>query len=145
MLIVGSLSSQVGLTHHLHIINLNACLFQVVFLVYSALCNCNLCECQCACCVFNMYQWCRVCLWQALTTSCVNTCPHLNKSEFQPLSQILFVCSALGSWSPLWKQMHQNNGPCTKTMAQSMNRYHNNCCHSLDKKIPAPVNHGRSS
>ena len=27
----------------------------------------------------------------------------------------------------------------------SMNRYHDNCCHLLDEKTPALVNHGRSS
>ena len=63
-----------------------------------------------------MYQWCHACLWKTLTPSCVNTCPHLNTplSQFQPLSQILFVCSALGYWGPLWNQIHQDSGSVHK-------------------------------
>ena len=33
----------------------------------------------------------------------------------------------------------------TYKVAQCMNIHHNNCCHPLDKKSPAPVNHGRPS
>ena len=44
----------------------------------------------------------------------LNTCPHLNKKEFQPLSQILFVRGTLGCWSPLWNQIHQETGPVHK-------------------------------
>ena len=50
--------------------------------------------------------------------TCVNTCPHLNKLDFQPLSQILFVHRALGSWSPLWKQIHENSGPVDESIPQ---------------------------
>ena len=85
-------------------------------------------------CYSIMYQWCHICLWQALVPTCINACPHLNKPEFQPLSQVLFVSGALGSWSPLWKQINL-----------CMNIHHDNCCHPLDKKSPAPVNHGRPS
>ena len=80
-----SLSSQVGLTHHWYVVNLNDYSFRVLLLLFLLLflphVFCNLRECQCACCIFNMYQWCRACLWQTLTTSCVNTCPHLNKTR----------------------------------------------------------------
>ena len=50
-------------------------------------------------------------LWQTLVPTCMNACPHLNKPEFQPLSQVLFVCGALGSWSPLWRQINLQSGP----------------------------------
>ena len=89
-------------------------------------------------CCSVMHQWCCACLWQTLVPTSINACPHLNKPEFQPLSQILFVCSALGSWSPLWKQI-------TYKVAQCMNIHHDNCCHPMDKKSPVPVNHGRPS
>ena len=61
-----------------------------------------------------MYQWCCVCLWQTMVPICINACPHLNKPEFQPLSQVLFACNALGSWSPLWKQINLQSSPVHK-------------------------------
>ena len=51
------------------------------------------------------------CLWQTLVLSCVNVCPHVNKPEFQPLNQVVFVHSAIGYWSSLLSQIHQNSGP----------------------------------
>ena len=57
--------------------------------------------CASSCLCFMMHQWCRACQWQTLACTCMNACPHLNKPEFQPLNQVLFVCGALGSWSLL--------------------------------------------
>ena len=104
----GTLSSSVGLTHPMYIVNVNACSFQGVACslqlvpvpVYLYMCI-GLIVCLHACYNLIMYHWCCTCLWQTLVPSCVNTCTHLNKPEFQPLSQILFVCGTLGSWSPL--------------------------------------------
>ena len=120
-----SLSSQAGLTHHQHTVNLNACLFQ------GETCKLYLCVCQCACCIFNMYQWCRACLCQALTPIWINQSFNLSAKSY------LFIA--------LWAPGTLCGSRYTKTVAQFRNRYHDNCCHPLDKKTPAPVNHGRTS
>ena len=62
--------------------------FHVSITVLVCLCSSIVCP---ACCNLTMYHWCHACLWQILVPSCVKTCPHLNKPEFQPLNQILFV------------------------------------------------------
>ena len=50
-------------------------------------------------------------------------------------------CLLAVSWAP--RGLYGNRS--TYKVAQCTNIYHNNCCHPLDKKSPAPVNHGRPS
>ena len=84
-------------------------------------------------CYSIMYQWCRACLLQTLVPTCINACPHLNKPEFQPLSQVLFACTVPWALGALY------GSRSTYKVAQCTNIHHNNCCHPLDKKSHVPV------